>query len=59
VGAHDIPYTHAAADYMMERLPSARKALIAAAAHLPNMDQPEEFRQVVTEFLTVSALYGR
>jgi 3-oxoadipate enol-lactonase len=35
VGAHDIPYIHAAADYMLARLPSARKALIADAAHLP------------------------
>ena len=59
VGAHDIPYTHAAADYMLTRLPSARKALIADAAHLSNMDQPEEFRRLVTEFLAESALYGR
>jgi pimeloyl-ACP methyl ester carboxylesterase len=59
VGAHDIPYTHAAADYMLDRLPSARKALIANAAHLSNMDQPEEFRRLVTEFLAESALYGR
>jgi pimeloyl-ACP methyl ester carboxylesterase len=59
VGAHDIPYIHAAADYMLDRLPSARKALIADAAHLSNMDQPEEFRRVVTEFLAESALYGR
>lgn len=59
VGAHDIPYIHAAADYMMTKLPSARKALIADAAHLSNMDQPEEFRRVVTEFLALSALYGR
>jgi pimeloyl-ACP methyl ester carboxylesterase len=59
VGAHDIPYTHAAADYLLARLPSARKALIADAAHLTNMDQPEEFRRVVTEFLAGSALNGR
>jgi pimeloyl-ACP methyl ester carboxylesterase len=59
VGDHDIPYIHAAADYMITKLPSARKALIADAAHLSNMDQPEEFRRVVTEFLALSALYGR
>jgi pimeloyl-ACP methyl ester carboxylesterase len=58
VGAHDIPYMHAAADYMMAKLPSARKALIANAAHLANMDQPEEFQRVVTEFLAGSALYN-
>jgi pimeloyl-ACP methyl ester carboxylesterase len=59
VGAHDIPYVHAAADYMLAKLPSAQKAVIANAAHLANMDQPEEIRQVVTEFLAGSALYGR
>jgi pimeloyl-ACP methyl ester carboxylesterase len=59
VGAHDIPYIQAAADYMLDRLPSARKALIADAAHLPNMDQPEEFRRVVTAFLAESGLYDR
>jgi 3-oxoadipate enol-lactonase len=58
VGAHDIPYIQAAADYMLARLPLARKALIANAAHLPNMDQPEEFRRVVTEFLAESGLHG-
>jgi len=59
VGARDIPYVHEAADYMLAKLPSAGKALIANAAHLSNMDQPEEFRRVVTEFLAGSALYGR
>jgi pimeloyl-ACP methyl ester carboxylesterase len=51
VGAHDTPYMLAAADYMVEKIPSARKAIIEDAAHLPNMDQPDEFRRVVTAFL--------
>ena len=51
VGAHDTPYILAAADYMAERIPSAQKAVIEDAAHLPNMDQPEEFQTVVTNFL--------
>jgi pimeloyl-ACP methyl ester carboxylesterase len=51
VGSHDTPYILAAADYMVERLPSARKAVIEDAAHLANMDQPGEFRHIVTEFL--------
>lgn len=51
VGAHDTPYMHAAADYMLERIPSAQKAVIEAAAHLPNMDRPEEFRSIVEGFL--------
>lgn len=52
VGAHDTPYMRAAADYMLEHLPSAQKVLIEDAAHLPNMDQPAEFAQIVSTFLT-------
>ncbi len=51
VGAHDTPFTLAAADYMVEKIPSARKVVIEDAAHLPNMDQPDEFRRIVAEFL--------
>lgn len=51
VGEHDTPYILAAADYMVEKIPSARKVVIEDAAHLPNMDHPEEFNQVVMEFL--------
>ncbi len=51
VGAHDTPYILAAADYMMERIPPARKVTIQDAAHLPNLDQPAEFKRIVSEFL--------
>lgn len=51
VGAHDTPYILAAADYMTEKIPSARKVIIADAAHLPNMDQPPEFQGIVKAFL--------
>jgi pimeloyl-ACP methyl ester carboxylesterase len=50
-GAHDTPYILAAADYMVERIPSVQKVVIEDAAHLPNMDHPEEFRIIVTNFL--------
>ena len=51
VGTHDTPYILAAADYMIEKIPSARKAIIQEAAHLPNMDQPQEFQTIVNAFL--------
>ena len=51
VGAHDTPYILAAADYMQEKLPSAQKAQIQDAAHLPNMDHPHEFQTIVKTFL--------
>jgi 2-hydroxy-6-oxonona-2,4-dienedioate hydrolase len=40
VGEHDTPYMLAAADTMIEYLPSAAKRLIRDAADLCNMDQP-------------------
>lgn len=51
VGVHDTPYILAAADYMVEKLPSAQKVTIEDAAHLPNMDHPNEFREIVRSFL--------
>jgi pimeloyl-ACP methyl ester carboxylesterase len=51
VGAHDTPYILAAADYMTEKIPSARKVVIEDGAHLPNMDQPDEFQRTVQDFL--------
>ena len=51
VGEHDTPYILAAADYMAEKLSSARKVTIEDAAHLPNMDQPHEFQSIVKGFL--------
>ncbi len=50
-GAHDTPYILTAADYMAARIPSARKVVIEDAAHLPNMDHPDEFQAIVTNFL--------
>ena len=51
IGAHDTPYILAAADYMAERIPSSQKVVIEDAAHLPNMDHPEEFQTILTRFL--------
>ena len=51
VGAQDQPFAHASADYMLRHIPSARMVVIEDAAHLPNMDHPEEFRAVVEDFL--------
>ena len=51
IGSHDTPYIRAAADYMVERIPSAQKVIVEDAAHLPNMDHPEEFQAIVTKFL--------
>lgn len=51
VGAHDVPYMQAAADYMVEKITSARKVIIEDAAHLPNMEHPDDFRKLIAAFL--------
>jgi pimeloyl-ACP methyl ester carboxylesterase len=51
VGSHDTPYMMAAAGYMEQKIRSARKAIIEDAAHLSNMDQPDEFQRIVKTFL--------
>lgn len=51
VGGQDLPYMHAAADFLAERIRFARKEVIDDAAHLPNLDQPNQFQEVVTAFL--------
>jgi pimeloyl-ACP methyl ester carboxylesterase len=51
VGDHDIPYMQAAADYMVDNIPSARKVMMQDAAHLPNLDHPDQFQSAVGAFL--------
>jgi pimeloyl-ACP methyl ester carboxylesterase len=50
-GEHDTPYILAAADVMETKIRSARKVIMGDAAHLPNMDHPEEFHKIVKTFL--------
>jgi pimeloyl-ACP methyl ester carboxylesterase len=54
VGANDTPFLNAA-DYMAAKIPGARKAVIPDAGHSANIDQPEIFNRVVTEFLATLA----
>lgn len=51
VGSRDLPYMHDAADYLVESIRTARKEVIEDAAHLPNIDQPHMFQEVVQDFL--------
>lgn len=56
VGEHDTPYILAAADVMAKQIPSAQKVTMSDAAHLPNMDHPEEFQNIVKTFLEQHSL---
>jgi 2-hydroxy-6-oxonona-2,4-dienedioate hydrolase len=51
VGSHDTPYILAAADYMKDKIKRSKKKIIEDAAHLSNMDQPDEFQGIVKDFL--------
>ncbi|HEY5982368.1 MAG TPA: alpha/beta hydrolase [Anaerolineales bacterium] len=51
VGEFDEPYLHAATDYMIQRIPSARRVVMNNAAHLSNMEHPGEFQRFVDDFL--------
>ncbi len=50
-GALDNPELLRAADLMAQEIPGAKKVIIQGGAHVPNMDQPEEFNRIVLGFL--------
>jgi pimeloyl-ACP methyl ester carboxylesterase len=50
VGAEDTPFL-AASDYMAAKIPAAKKAVIPAAGHAVNIDQPQAFIDAVLPFL--------
>ena len=51
VGEHDLPYSHAAADYIVANASNARKVILEDTAHLANLDHPERFQSAVQSFL--------
>jgi len=52
VGENDIPLMLAAANYFEEHLLNTTKAIIPNAAHLPNMEHPELFQEIIDTFLS-------
>jgi pimeloyl-ACP methyl ester carboxylesterase len=55
VGDVDVPTVLEAADQLAAAIPNARRAVIRDAAHLPNMEHPEEFNRIVRDFLVEDA----
>lgn len=51
IGDEDVRDLQRAADYIVEHIPSARKAVMRDVAHAPNMEKPEEFNRIVLDFL--------
>jgi pimeloyl-ACP methyl ester carboxylesterase len=51
IGDQDHPELLASSDLLAGGSPSARKVVMPGAAHLPNMELPDEFNRTVLEFL--------
>lgn len=52
IGALDTPYILAAGKYMEERIEGAKTVFIQNTAHLPSMEHPAEFNQILADFLS-------
>ncbi|MEM9953486.1 MAG: alpha/beta hydrolase [Chloroflexota bacterium] len=50
-GDLDIPASMARVNFIADGIPHAEKVLMSGTAHLPNMEQPEQFNQIVQTFL--------
>ena len=50
-GDEDVTDIHRIADRLAAGVPGAERATIADAAHLPNLERPEEFDRIVLDFL--------
>jgi 3-oxoadipate enol-lactonase len=51
IGDEDVPPVTDGTELLMQKLKGARKVVIHDAAHLPNLEHPEEFNRVVLDFL--------
>jgi 3-oxoadipate enol-lactonase len=50
-GDEDVGDIHSIADRLADGIPGAERATIAGAAHLPNLERPQEFDRIVLDFL--------
>ncbi len=51
VGDRDVPDIQRIADVLEQGMPNARKVVMTNAAHVPNMEWPNEFNRIVLDFL--------
>jgi pimeloyl-ACP methyl ester carboxylesterase len=51
VGDEDVSDMHVIADHLASAIAGARKVEIAGAAHVPNLERPDEFDRIVLAFL--------
>lgn len=51
VGSHDQPLMHHVADLVVAGVPDARRVVLDGVAHLPNLERPDAFDELVVGFL--------
>ena len=56
VGSDDAYTPVSDAEFMRQRIPNSRMAVIERTGHMPNLERPDEFNRVVDEFLRPLAL---
>jgi pimeloyl-ACP methyl ester carboxylesterase len=52
VGDRDLPGIQQAADALAARIPGAKKVVMRNTAHLPSMELPDQFNQILGDFLS-------
>ena len=52
IGEYDLEACIEIADLMEEKIDGSKKIVIEDAGHIMNMDKPEEFNQLITDFIT-------
>jgi 3-oxoadipate enol-lactonase len=52
VGDRDVPDIQHAVDVLAERIPGAKKVVMHDTAHLPSMELPQQFNQILSDFLS-------
>jgi 3-oxoadipate enol-lactonase len=50
-GDEDVDDIHRIADRLVREVPGARRVTMPDAAHLPNLERPDDFNRIVLEFL--------
>lgn len=51
LGALDVPFLGGVAERIEREVPGARRVVVPGAAHMLNLEKPEEFREILAEFL--------
>ncbi len=56
IGDKDVRGMFPIIDLLAQGVPNARKVIMPGVAHVPNMEQPQEFNRIVLDFLASAAL---